>query len=131
MAVPEVRNPNRGIDKDHHLIRVRLRGVMRSFFSVPASFDNLLLLSWAIRACKPSLTRDVFSLIPVNLEASLSISSSILSVVLIHISMHNICIHVNKILTFFNKLGINKKCVQFRMLAVIIPAYETTGIAKT
>jgi hypothetical protein len=46
---------------------------------------------------------------PVNLDALLRILSSIFNVVLIHISMHNICIHVNtNIFTFFGNLAFIK-----------------------
>ena len=59
-------------------------------FSVPDNSDNLLLLSWAIRVFKPNFTRVVFSSIPVSLEAFLSNSSSILIVILISKSTHDL-----------------------------------------
>ncbi len=63
-------------------------------FSLPPNLASLLLLSREIRASNPSLTNDVFSLIPVNSEALLRIFSSMFMVVLICIDMHEICIPV-------------------------------------
>ena len=51
--------------------------------SLPPSCANRLLLSLEIRDCNPSLTKDVFSLIPVKSEAFLRIASSMSNVVLI------------------------------------------------
>lgn len=64
---------------------VLLRGIIAKFFSVPAKPARRFALSLAMSACKPSLTRDVFSEIPVNFAAFSSKLSSILSVVLIEI----------------------------------------------
>jgi len=66
----------------------------RRFFSVPPSFANRLLLSRAIKASSPSRTKDVFSLMPVSRDAFSNTLSSIFSVVLMHINMHQICIYV-------------------------------------
>src|SRR3990172_3810219 len=75
--------PNRGVHKNHcYFSAGLLRGIISNSFSVPPSFASLLLLSLAINASSPSLTRVVFSLMPVNSEA-LSINlSSIFNVVL-------------------------------------------------
>src|SRR4030042_4205904 len=59
------------------------RGIIVSYFSVPPSFESLLLLSMAINASNPSLTRVVFSLMPVSFETFLIKLSSIFKVVLI------------------------------------------------
>jgi hypothetical protein len=55
-----------------------------------------LLLSRAIKASKPSRTKEVFSLTPVSRDAFSNILSSMLSVVLICINVHYICIFVNR-----------------------------------
>src|SRR3990170_6387083 len=64
-----------------------LRGGISNFFSVPPRFASLLLLSLAISASSPSLTRKVFSLMPVNFVALSSNLSSMLRVVLINSSV--------------------------------------------
>lgn len=63
------------------------RGIGRSFFSVPPSAPSLAALALAISNSKPSRTKAVFSVMPVSFEALASDSSSILSIVLIHIGM--------------------------------------------
>lgn len=94
-ACSQVRHPYRGIGNDHvYFLADLLRGIGCRSLSVPPSSASLLLLSRAIKASKPSLTREVFSLTPVNSEALFSISSSIFSVVLICINMHDLGIHV-------------------------------------
>ena len=60
---------------------LRRRGVSNCF-SVPPSLASLLLLSRAINASRPSLTKEVFSLIPVSLDAFSINSSSMIKVVL-------------------------------------------------
>jgi hypothetical protein len=55
---------------------------MAKSFSVPPKAANLLALSLAIRASRPSLTRAVFSLIPVNSAALANNVSSMFKVVL-------------------------------------------------
>src|ERR1035441_3794550 len=60
---------------------VLLRGIIFKSFSVPPNPASRFELSLAISACKPSLTREVFSVIPVNLAAFSSKLSSIFSVV--------------------------------------------------
>ena len=67
-----------------------------NFFSVPPNMASLLLLSRAIKAFKPSLTKEVFSLTPVNFDALPINLSSIFNVVLIINSLKcvNICIIV-------------------------------------
>ena len=64
--------------------------------SVPPSFARRLLLSRAIKASNPCLTKAVFSLIPVNWDAFLRMSSSMFKVVLICIYMHHLGIFVNR-----------------------------------
>jgi len=68
----------------------------RRLFSVPPSLASRLLLSRAIKASKPSRTKEVFSLMPVNRDAFSNILSSMFSVVLICINVHYICILVNR-----------------------------------
>jgi hypothetical protein len=88
-ARPEMIDPNRGIDENHGDQAVgRLRGMGRSFFSVPPSLASRRLLSRAINASSPRRTRAVFSLIPVSCDAFLMIWSSMFSVVLMCIHMH-------------------------------------------
>ena len=70
----------------------RRLGTGNRLFSVPSSSASLLLLSRAIRASRPSLTRAVFCLIPVKVDARFSRASSILSVVHICYNMHKLCI---------------------------------------
>lgn len=64
-------------------------------FSVLPSAANRAALSRATSASSPILTRAVFSFTPVSLEALSNTASSILSVVLMHISMHDLSIPVN------------------------------------
>ena len=70
----------------------RRLGTGSRLYSVPSSSASLLLLSRAIRASRPSLTRAVFCLIPVELDALFSRASSILSVVCICYNMYKLCI---------------------------------------
>ena len=66
-ACPEMIDPNRGIDENHgDQAAGRLRGMGRSFFSVPPNLASRRLLSREIRASSPRRTRVVFSLIPVS-----------------------------------------------------------------
>ena len=60
-----------------------------SLFSVAPRAARRAALSRAIKASSPILTNEVFSRTPVSSEARDSAASSMLSVVLIHISMHN------------------------------------------
>ena len=83
------REPYWRIDKDHgYGFSGRRLGTGSRLFSVPSSSASLLLLSRAIRASRPSLTRAVFCLIPVKADAWFSRASSILSVVLICYNMY-------------------------------------------
>ncbi len=82
--------------RDILLLRTGLRE-----FSEPPSSASLLALSRAIKASRPNLTKDVFSLTPVSLDAFLIMSSSMFNVVLICINMHHMCIYVNDILSGF------------------------------
>ena len=96
-SLAKVGNPNRSIDKDHIWPYAGLRlGMGRRFFSVPPSLASLLLLSRAIKASKPSRTKDVFSLTPVSRDAFSKILSSMLSVVLICICMPILYIQVKR-----------------------------------
>jgi len=61
-------------------------GVIR--FSVPPSAASRAALSRATSASSPILTKAVFSFTPVSLQAFANKASSILSVVLMHTSMH-------------------------------------------
>ena len=82
-------NPNGSVYNDHIRFQADLRlGMERSLFSVPPSLASRMLLSRAIKASKPSRTKEVFSLTPVSREAFSNILSSMLSVVLICINMH-------------------------------------------
>ena len=93
----EMIDPNRGINKDHgDQAAGLLRGMGRSFFSVPPSMASRRLLSRAINASNPRLTRAVFSLIPVSWDAFFKVSSSIFRVVLICIYMHCLYIYVKR-----------------------------------
>jgi hypothetical protein len=76
------------------LLAILLLGMGCRSFSVPPRSASLLLLSRAMSASNPSLTKEVFSFMPVSSEALLRISSSMFSVVLICISMHQPCIYV-------------------------------------
>jgi len=70
IAISEVIDPNRSINKNHDYFFIDLRLEMEcNSFSVPPSFASRLLLSRAIRASRPSRTKEVFSLIPVSREA--------------------------------------------------------------
>lgn len=62
----------------------------RSFFCVPPSAANRAALSRAMSASRPIRTSAVFSRTPVNSEARDRIESSMLRVVLIHISVHQL-----------------------------------------
>ena len=85
----EERDPYWGIDKDHgYGFSGRRVGTGSRLFSVPSSFASLLLLSRAIRASTASLTRAVFCLMPVNVDARFNRTSSIFSVVLICNNTH-------------------------------------------
>ena len=88
-ALTKMRNPYGGIDDDHGYDFAVLRlGIGRRSFSVPPSLARRLLLSRAIRDSNPSRTKAVFSLMPVNRDASSKILSSMFSVVLMCMSMH-------------------------------------------
>ena len=84
--IAEMRNPHRSVNENHSSLPARLRGIVCSSFSVPASLARRLLLSLAISASRPSRTREVFSSMPVNFAAFWSRSSSMFRVVLIGIS---------------------------------------------
>jgi len=49
--------------------------MISNFFSAPPSFAGLLLLSFAMSASNPSLTRDVFALMPVSADAGYQIKA--------------------------------------------------------
>jgi hypothetical protein len=66
----------------------RRRGIGRSFCSVPPSAASRRALSSAMSASSPLLTNAVFSRSPVSSAARLSNSSSMISVVLICMNMH-------------------------------------------
>jgi hypothetical protein len=65
-----------------------LRDIRLNCFSVPPSLANRIALSLAMSASSPSLTKVVFSLIPVILDARSIKLSSILSVVLMVLPPH-------------------------------------------
>ena len=95
-ALTKMGNPYRGIDDDHGYDFAVLRlGIGRRSFSVPPNLARRRLLSRAIKDSSPSRTKAVFSLMPVNRDASSKISSSMFSVVLMCMSMHFLCIYVN------------------------------------
>jgi hypothetical protein len=81
VSLPEVVDPNRGINEDH------LRGMLLIFGEDAPSFANLRALSAEIKAFRPSCMSKVFSLIPVSLEAFSKIASSMFNVVLMHTDM--------------------------------------------
>jgi len=96
IAAAEMIPPYRSINKNHLWdYWGRRLGMDCSFFSVSPSLASRLLASRAIKASSPSRTKAVFSLIPVIRDALAKISSSMLSVVRIHINMHQSCIFVN------------------------------------
>ena len=87
------RDPDWRIDQDHgYGLSGHRRGTGNRLVSVPSSSASRLLLSRAIRDSRPSLTRAVFCLIPVNVDARFNRASSIFSVVRICYNMHKICI---------------------------------------
>ena len=95
LSIPKMRYPNWRVNQNHsYLLFALLLGIGRSFFSVPPNLASLLLLSRAMMASKPSLTKEVFSLTPVNWDASSISLSSIIMVVLICMNMHKKCIFV-------------------------------------
>jgi len=96
IAAAEMIHPYRSINKNHLWdYWGRRLGMDCSSFSVPPSLASRLLASRAIKASSPSRTKAVFSLIPVIRDALAKISSSMLSVVRIHINMHQSCIFFN------------------------------------
>ena len=96
VALAKMIDPNGRINNNHNYFLADLRlGAAFNPFSDPPSLESRLLLSRAIKASRPSLTRAVFSEIPVRLEAFSIILSSIFSVVLMCIMMHHLCIYVN------------------------------------
>jgi hypothetical protein len=72
--------------------RVRRRRIRRTPGPLPPKAANRLALSLAIKASSPARTTAVFSAIPLSRAASLNNVSSIFRVVLICISMHDLCI---------------------------------------
>ena len=93
-SMTKVLHPNGRIDQDHAAGLGRRREMGRSRRSAPARDARRRALSRAIRASSPRRTSAVFSSTPVSLAAWRSNSSSILSVVLICISMHDLGIRV-------------------------------------
>jgi hypothetical protein len=83
---PEVIDPDGGVNQDHYAVLLRRIGL--AFFSLPPRAASRWALLRATKASNPILTSAVFSFTPVKREASFSIESSILSVVLMHIIMH-------------------------------------------
>jgi hypothetical protein len=81
----QVVDPNRSVDQDHDA-NLRL-GMGRACFSVPPSAANRWALFRATSDSSPIRTNAVFSLTPVRWAARFRMSSSILSVVLMHICM--------------------------------------------
>ena len=82
-SLPQMRHPNRSVNQDHVMtLPFFCGGSSPGCFSVPAKAASLLALSLAIKASRPSLTREVFSLMPVNSAALASNSSSMFRVVL-------------------------------------------------
>ena len=113
VTLAQVDNPNGGINKDHRCFQAYLRlGTALRLFSVPPSFASRLLLSRAIKASRPSRTKDVFSLMPVNRDAFSNILSSMLSVVLICISMNEMCIYVKEKDSIINWVGQGFSCLR-------------------
>lgn len=94
VAPSQVVDPHRRIDQHYEVFRERRRRIERSPFSVPPKAANLRALSSATRASSPAWTIAVFSLIPLRRLALASSSSSMFSVVLICMSMHDLCIAV-------------------------------------
>lgn len=83
LALPKMTHPYRSVYENHcHHSAVLLRGMAFNCLSVPPSFDSRLALSFAINASRPSLTRVVFSLMPVNSDALSTRVSSMFKVVL-------------------------------------------------
>ena len=114
VTISEMVDPDGSINKNHDYNLVDLRlGMLRNAFSVPPSLARRLLLSLAIKDSRPSLTREVFSLIPVKRDAFSRILSSMFSVVLMHIMMHHLCILVYFILNHkWNataRIGLNRE----------------------
>src|SRR3989337_350220 len=96
-SLAKVFDPHRGVHQCHfelaELPERRLR-TERSRFSVPPSSAKRRALSREIKASSPRRTSEVFSLTPVSLAAWRKMESSILSVVLICINMHHLCIQI-------------------------------------
>ena len=95
-------------------------------FSVPPSAARRLLLSFAMRASSPSLTKDVFSLIPVNFEALLISSSSIFKVVLM-ISSNNLNAMMHLLYTYIDA---QIKCHRRGDNAVLSRGYDESCVSK-
>jgi hypothetical protein len=76
-------------DEMYRFVLALRLGIVESFFSVPPSLANRLPHSLAIRASRPSFTRDVFSLMPVSSAALRIRSSSMLIVVLMRSLFHD------------------------------------------
>ncbi len=93
---PQMFDPDRGVYQDHAAFLERRRRIGSRLFSVPPSSARRRALSRAIRASSPSRTRAVFSSTPASLAALRSSVSSIFSVVLICMNMHQVSIHVKR-----------------------------------
>ena len=87
-------DPNRRIDESHEALPERRLRTGRRSLSLPPSSARRRALSRAISASSPRRTSEVFSSMPVRLEARRSRRSSIFSVVLICINMHHLSISV-------------------------------------
>jgi hypothetical protein len=87
ITAAQVLNPHGCVDKRHRL-PARRRRIFFKPFSVPPNFASRRALSRATSASNPSRTREVFSAIPERRAAFLSNSSSMLSVVLICMILH-------------------------------------------
>ncbi len=90
-AFPEVRDPDRSINKDHRVAPDRRLGIERNRGSLPARAAKRRAASRAIRASRPACTNAVFFRIPVSCRARSKRSGSMISVVLICMSMHELC----------------------------------------
>jgi hypothetical protein len=84
----ELLDPHRSVHESHAGLARRRLGIGRSCFSVPARLAKRRALSLETKASSPRRTREVFSSTPVSVAARRKRASSMLSVVLMHISMH-------------------------------------------
>jgi hypothetical protein len=95
-AFTKVGDPNRGVHQNHACRPGRRLGILRSAGAVPPKAASRRAASRAIKASRPAWTKAVFWRMPVNCEARSSRLSSMISVVLICIHMHNPCISSSK-----------------------------------